>query len=368
MAVATLRKFVKRIFIFLNAVVALMFLVSCLVPYLNPQHWWFMGFLGLTVPYLAILLIMFIFFWIVIKPVWFLFPLIVLLIGYQQLTVLFAVNKSATFVEKKDSTHLRIVDWNIRSFEGLSGQPDKKRIDRLSIAHSILTQQADVVCLQEFNHSTAQDNIGLFAHRFPYHYFSKDFRRSNLNYVSGSIIFSRFPIVRQGRVPYHAPSGESLIFADIKTPKGLVRIFTTHLQSFRFKKMDYEGMEKIKHTDDGGLNASKNLVFKMRRAFTSRGRQAVIVRNKLDQSPYPSLICGDFNDVPNGFAYNHIKGHWQDAFLKKSLGIGRTFLALAPTLRIDYILADETFKVHQFDMVDEGLSDHLMLVSDLIIP
>jgi len=69
--------------------------------------------------------------------------------------------------------------------------------------------------------------------------------------------------------------------------------------------------------------------------------------------------------VPNSYAYFHIRSKRQDAFLAKDFGIGRTFNAIAPTLRIDYILPDKNFEVQQFDMVDEDLSDHLMLVTDL---
>jgi endonuclease/exonuclease/phosphatase family metal-dependent hydrolase len=77
------------------------------------------------------------------------------------------------------------------------------------------------------------------------------------------------------------------------------------------------------------------------------------------------VICGDFNDVPNSYTYFHIRKDWQDAFLQTSLGIGRTYLALALTLRIDYILPDKNFYILQFDLVDEDLSDHLMLVADI---
>jgi len=103
----------------------------------------------------------------------------------------------------------------------------------------------------------------------------------------------------------------------------------------------------------------------MRLAFKRRGVQAGIVRKAMDESPYPSLICGDFNDVPNSYTYFHIRGSHQDAFLKKGFGIGRTFISLASTLRIDYILPHSSFEVKMFDMIDEGLSDHIMLVADL---
>ena len=55
----------------------------------------------------------------------------------------------------------------------------------------------------------------------------------------------------------------------------------------------------------------------------------------------------------------------QDAFLKKGFGIGRTFAALSPTLRIDYIFADKHFTIKQFKRVVKKLSDHYMLVADV---
>jgi endonuclease/exonuclease/phosphatase family metal-dependent hydrolase len=85
----------------------------------------------------------------------------------------------------------------------------------------------------------------------------------------------------------------------------------------------------------------------------------------MKQSPGPVLFCGDLNDVPNSYAYATVKGNMQDAFLKKGFGIGRTFSALSPTLRIDYIFADKRFKVKQFARIAKKLSDHYMIVADL---
>ena len=108
-----------------------------------------------------------------------------------------------------------------------------------------------------------------------------------------------------------------------------------------------------------------NIFKKMKLAFVRRGSQSNIVRSERDKSKYPTIICGDFNDVPNSYTYFNIKGDWQDAQLTKGFGIGGTFNSLAPTLRIDYILADNNFTIKQFDLVDEDLSDHIMLVTDL---
>ena len=103
----------------------------------------------------------------------------------------------------------------------------------------------------------------------------------------------------------------------------------------------------------------------MRPAFKKRAIQADLLKEWLQNTPHPSILTGDFNDVPNSYTYFTIRGNRQDAFLQKSCGIGRTFVSLAPTLRIDYILPDKSFKVKQFELEDEGLSDHFMLVADL---
>ncbi len=359
------RSFFRQFFVIINSIIAIVFLIACLVPYLNPAIWWFMGLLGLSLPYLVILLIFFVFFWWVIKPVWSILPLLALGVGYKQLRVLFATHKYETFSVKKDSNHLRIVDWNIRSLEGLSTKADVKRRDRATIPETIMAQNPDVICLQEFNNSKTQNNLAPFKAKYPYHYFSKDFKKISLGYEAGSIIFSKYPIVDSGRVQYPGKRSESLIYVDVRTPLKVVRIFTTHLQSFKFDKDDYDDIERIKNTDEKVLPASKSILQKMKHAYTLRGVQANIVRNTLDLSDYPTIICGDFNDVPNSYTYFHIRQTWQDAFLATSLGIGRTYLALAPTLRIDYILPDNNFNIIQFDLVDEDLSDHLMLVCDL---
>lgn len=364
MAVRTIRHLFRNIFVIINSFIVLLFLIGCLVPYLNPATWWFMGFFGLMFPYLAILLVFFLFFWLVFKPKLFILPLVALLIGYKQLSVLFAVNKYELFTNKRDSSHLRLLNWNIRSLEGLSNKADIKKIDRATIPSVIIDQNADVVCLQEFNTSSKQDNLQPFKKQFPYHYFSRDFTRSTpAAYQAGSLILSKYPIVDSGKIKYPGSKSESLIYADINKGGKLIRVFTTHMQSFRFNKDDYEGMEKIKNNEE--TSASKTIAQKMKLAFTIRGEQAQIVRQALDRSPHPSVITGDFNDVPNSYTYFHIRGDWQDVFLETALGIGRTYLALAPTLRIDYILPDNHFQIHQFDMIDEGLSDHLMLVTDV---
>lgn len=370
MAKNIFRKFTKRFFLYLNIAIVIFFLIACLVPYINPSNCWVMGFLGLLTPYLILVLILFIFFWLFTKPKFVIIPIITLLIGYPQIKVLFAFNTSLLFSQNKKPFQIRIVNWNIRNFEGLSGK-SKKKLVKADIVNNILKLKPDVICLQEFNHSDKRgiesNHLALFTKSYPYYFFSKDVSKNSGYYESGSIIFSRYPIIDSGKIKYAGTKSESLIYVDVLHHTDTIRVFTTHLQSFKFTHRDYADIEKIQNEPDETLNSSKGVLRKMKAAFIKRGKQAEVVKIELNKSPYPTLIAGDFNDVPTSFTYFHIKTNWQDAFLQTNFGLGRTFVSLAPTLRIDYILPDNRFNIHQMDMLDEEFSDHVLLVADISV-
>jgi endonuclease/exonuclease/phosphatase family metal-dependent hydrolase len=113
------------------------------------------------------------------------------------------------------------------------------------------------------------------------------------------------------------------------------------------------------------LHDSKTLISKLRKGYKYRYSQAQIVRGQIEQSPYPVILTGDFNDVPNSNTYFTISKNMQDAFLKKGSFIGRTFRFISPTLRIDYILADKSFEVNQVRVIHVPYSDHYPVEADL---
>lgn len=364
-----LRRTIKKILLILTIVVCIIYLLTLLVPYLNPKQWWPVGFLGLTFPYLFFVLIFVFFFWLIVKPKLSLLPLVVLLLGAKQISVTFGVHFISNDLSKKADSTLRIVSWNVANMYGLSKNDVTKQHNRTELAQSVMDLQPDIICLQEFNHSFTKggnaDNIGLFTGKYPNYFYSKDYNKNNGYYTSGSIVFSKYPIIDSGKTDFPGDFTGSLMYVDVKINNDTVRVFTTHLQSFGFNTSDYAEMSKITQRDEEAIDASKNIFIKMKAAFTNRGMQADIVHRQTDSSAHPSIVCGDFNDVPTSYTYFHVRSKRQDAFLKRGAGVGKTYNSLAPMLRIDYILPDTFFVVKQFNMVDENLSDHVMLVSDL---
>ena len=85
----------------------------------------------------------------------------------------------------------------------------------------------------------------------------------------------------------------------------------------------------------------------------------------MDKSPYPVIVCGDFNDVPNSYSYNTIGQGLKNTFKEKGSGIGRTFSGISTTQRIDNIFAADRFTVKQFLRIPKKLSDHFPIFADV---
>lgn len=364
-----LKNFTKKLLIILNVFVIVFFLLACLAPHLDPQQWWFISFLGLVFPFLLFAVIVSMIWWLFIKPRYAIWPAIALILGIQSINVFLSFRPSSTFKHEKASGNIRVATWNVARFIEMKRNNNKGSQTRKKMMEQIREQNADILCMQEFFHSVDSmwyPNLEFVRKElnYPYYYYSHD--NDGDNHFIGNVIFSRFPIIDSGMIRYPRPTlPESLMHADIKVNDDTIRVFTTHLQSVQFQKRDYETIDKIKEAEDGLVSNSRTIFSKLRKGISYRKIQTNIVRQVIDDSPYPVIFMGDLNDVPNSYTYFTIKGNMQDAFLRKGFGIGRTFSALSPTLRIDYIFADRKFKVEQFTRLVRNYSDHYMIIADL---
>ena len=364
-----LRLFTKRFFIYLNVFVVGVFALACLVPYLNPQKWWFISFLGLAFPFLLLLVLAFLIWWLaVLKPRLSLISVAGMIIGIKSISLFMAFHRPVAFDHNKEPHTLRVVSWNVARFIELKRNNNKGSLVRLQMFDQIKAQNADVLCLQEFHtsiDSNYYNNIEAVQQLgYPYFYFSYD--ADGDKHFYSSIIFSRYPIIDSGLVRYPRPTlPDALIHADINFKGDTVRLYTTHLQSLQFTKSDYEKLHEIKEANDSLLSNSRTIFSKLKKGVSYRSIQAGIISDVIENSPHPVIFCADLNDVPNSYTYHTVRGDMQDAFLKKGFGIGRTFSAISPTLRIDYIFADDHFRVRQFNRIARKLSDHYMIEADL---
>jgi endonuclease/exonuclease/phosphatase family metal-dependent hydrolase len=372
---ASLRKFTKRFFILLNIAFALLFLCCCCNAFLHPDKWWFISLLAFFFPVFLLALLIFLFCWLFMRSKLCLISLLTLITGWQNIHAFFGMSLAKDDFSHKQENAIRVMTWNIRRWDEFITKKTGASGHRLKMMDLIAARQPDILCLQEFYEplDSAKSNIRYLSENlhFPYHYFSRDEHNRYLKYEAGVIIFSKYPIVWSTRLPYNTDKraySESMVEVDVLINGKRIRVSTVHLQSVLFKSKDFRNLEIIRKGEDSILSASKSLVKKLKYAFSLRGYQADTVRRNLDASPYPLIVCGDFNDVPNSYTYFRIKGNRQDAFIAKNFGIGRTYINISPTLRIDYILLSENFKVLQSRKIVNPYSDHHPVIADLLLP
>ena len=365
------RSLFRFIFILINIGIILLYLSVCLVPFINTGKFWFFAFPGLAFPIIFFALFCFMVLWLILRSKWFWVCLVVMLLGFQQIRAVFAFHFPQNFSDVKAPNTLRVFHWNVK---GWDNSFDKKKAgeksDKPKMFDLIKEQNPDVLCFEEYSdlkdiNDPKSNTSAIMKIGYPYFVFAPTEKKPDRT-QQGVIIFSKFPIIDSATISYGEDTqAEHLIYADIKCGEKTFRIFTTHLQSVRFEHSDYRSLDRLKHAHDPGYSDSRTIAAKLRTGYVHRYRQAQIVKQKIEESPYPVIITGDFNDVPNSNTYFTIKGKLQDAFLKKGTFIGRTFRFISPTLRIDFIFADKSFKVNQFRIKHVSYSDHYPLETDL---
>jgi endonuclease/exonuclease/phosphatase family metal-dependent hydrolase len=184
----------------------------------------------------------------------------------------------------------------------------------------------------------------------------------------GRIIFSKLPIInKQTVVNYPNDYNATFQYIDVLKGNDTIRVFNVHLQSLKFSQANLEYLDKAGINSDSNITESKSIISKIKTGFIKRSAQANFIKDEINHSPYPVIVCGDFNDVPNSYSYETIGAGLQNAFVEKGYGIARTFTTISPTLRIDNIFADKKFTVVQFTRVKKLLSDHFPILTDLIL-
>ena len=333
--------FFEKILFFINSVLAVLFLISLLLPYVKPSIFPLLSILSLFSPLIIIINILFIFFWITKLKKEFLLSFIVLAVGYGTVVKFVNFSNNTQYISENS---LSVISYNVRLFNLY------KWIDRVGVDEEIYSflqdENTDIICLQEYK----KNNLQLSSYNYSYEFL----RGKNSNY--GQAIFSKFPIINKGSIDLESNSN-SAIFSDIIIRNDTIRIYNIHLQSFTFDK-------NIQLSD---INSKNNIIVgSVSNTFIDQQNQVEILKKHIEKCPYKLILSGDFNNTAFSYTYNKLKDNLNDSFIKKGNGLGITYNYNFIPMRIDYILFSKDFRVNKFKTYKINLSDHEPIFSEII--
>jgi len=349
-------RFVHRIMMMLNMVVALLLIIASYSYFISPNKSLIFSYLGLLFPFFLLLNCIFLLYWMIFgKWLRFFIAFCALLICWKPVYSYIPLN---FFASKAPENTIKILSYNVMAF----GYLDHTAAKPNPILQYIAESDADIVCLQEYlavtSRGLTQEKIAKALSMYPYHYTLPlvDFR----NYSVGLGIFSKFPIRKSWKVRYDSAfNGSTVHELDVNGRK--VYVINNHLESFKLTMGDRqkytEFINNISADNFDGL--LETVQHKLGSAYQIRAEQAEIVADEIKQLQNSYLvICGDFNDTPISYAYRTVRGTLGDAYEESGIGPGVTFNQSAFRFRIDHILHSSNIKAYEAAVDNVSYSDH----------
>ena len=350
---------IKKILYILNLLCAIALLFTYTSAFLPQDVFSKISLFGYFYPLFLLVNVIFIILWLLLKPRHALLSLIVIGIRFDY------VIRLVNYSPNQEGGELKVLTYNVHDF--IHGKEEDNSLRKAVLEDSILmyiaSTKADVVCLQDYDvnislkngfHQQMVESLGY--HNFYYY----DIQNKN---VSNTAIYSKYSITDANSVIEDSETKNFVIYADVKTPYQVVRIYNLHLKSYMLGSQEKKGYKRILRgnvTD----SVSKNIIAKLLDANKYRAGQIRTIVPSIERQQKATIICGDFNDHPFSHTYRKFSKYFKDSFVTKGSGIGRTYNGVFPAYRIDYIWYDAN-RLECMGYSSESLdySDHYPILS-----
>lgn len=353
------------------ALVATGLLCCFLARHVNPQILFFPSLAGFAFPVLLLLGMGFAILYLLFLKWKFVLFVTCVALNYPNIVALLR-GKGAPEPAKSEWAEpgrFKVMSYNVRLFNFYGEIPGEKEHIKGQLLDYVKDQDADIVCFQEyyeskdgsFASSRTLRQAGYLHHTRP---------AANKNFYYGNIIYSKFPILREGSL--QGMSTFDVVFADLLVNKDTLRVYDIHLESNRFDNTDkrfFETLRTASATPVKEMNythGARRMLGKLKKATVTRSEQVrqIILHARTTHAPSRILVCGDMNDQPVSFSYGHLRRNgFTDAFVEAGSGFGQSYRGYYPSYRIDYVLYQGNLDVVFFNTRNVDYSDHKPLTA-----
>lgn len=266
--------------------------------------------------------------------------------------------------ESKDG--YKIVTYNVHALSN----PETKKSSADSIFAFLKRSDADIICLQEIQDENLLKKMKSykgFKERYPNRHF-QEYTLSRGQWM-GMAIYSRHPLVGV-ELPNDEKNDSHKIVAaaDIELGERTIRVLSCHLQSLCLTPTEVStSSTKDRHVNKDRMKKMLQVTDKIIAATRIRSKQADYVNAIVNDSPYPTVVCGDFNDIPMSYSYRTIAHATPKCETERGLTsrhepvqpiFSNTLRLGMPPIRIDHILTSASIGGKEYREHDLEFSDH----------
>ena len=201
--------------------------------------------------------------------------------------------------EKQVPGTLTVVSWNADNFQLCE--------DTLRAAVQTITHlHPDMICLQERPHTSLLniEKVKSAFHDYPYMV-----TNSREDEILNVTVFSRYPLTSP-QAHYFTHTFNKYLSVDVLLPQKVsakvprLRIYDIHLQT--------TGLSD--HGDSSSGSFLQRILLPFRANSIVRNGQADYIAADIARSPYPVIVCGDFNDIRTSYAYRTVANRLEDTY------------------------------------------------------
>lgn len=236
-----------------------------------------------------------------------------------------------------------------------------------SLAAALDSIAADVVCLQEAlpDYQMQWRKMSGFRRSldaYPYSVFRANQR--TLSRWPLRVVDSPAALGTEGRLP------DAFLAVDVAlAPGDTVRVFNCHLASLRLTKSQIDAVS-AQDVNRERARTLRETFHSLMKASVRRAAEARMLARAVEASPFPVVVCGDFNDPPLSYTFHTVGrarplgddgGALAEARHPRRLGLARTYRGNLPPLRIDYIFTSARLRSWDYAEYDLPTSDHKAL-------
>ncbi len=324
-------------------------LLTYVASYVNPQLFWPMAVVGLFFPFLILSNLLFMAYWAIRWNRYFFFSLVTVIIGWGQVRTIVGLTPPEPIPAKAQFVKLTTFNaHNLIIADSKKGQKGKNAYN--AFYHFLKSEKSDLYCFQELTSiAMVKQKVAAFNND-P---FFKHFK----TYEGGGNIFlyTRLKVLDHKVKYFDSKRTNGYLQADIQMADKVVRVINIHLESNQISEYANNSKNKLRNDLKGGV---KNILSRFKRGAQKRATQAQLIADLVRESPYPVIVSGDLNDVPQSYSYRTISANLDDPFRYMGYGWGFTYAGSIPALRIDYFFCDPALQYWQIKVGERNYSDH----------